>query len=63
MQKEWRKIVRHGDRWPGNEGIFSAVKRKYGESIVSRKKINMVFEGIQRFWAYDTLCNHSFQKT
>ncbi len=62
MQKEWRKSVGHGVRWPGNEGIFSAVKRKYGESIVSRKKINMIFGGIQRFWAYDIICSYAFQK-
>jgi hypothetical protein len=61
-QKKWRKEVCHGDRWPGNEGIFSAVKRKFGENIVSTKKGNMVFEAIQRFWAYDVICMYANQK-
>ena len=62
MQKKWRIKVRHGLRWPCTEGIFSAVKRKYGENIVSRKKANMIAEAIQRFWAYDTICTYALQK-
>lgn len=61
-QKRWRRKVIHGDRWPGNEGVFSAVKRKFGENVVSRKKTNMIAEAIQRFWAYDILCNYALQK-
>lgn len=61
-QKKWRKEVGHGDRWPGTEGIFSAVKRKFGENVVSRKKVNIVSEAIQRFWAYDTICNYVLKK-
>lgn len=62
LQKKWRKMVKHGNRWPGNEGIFSAVKRKFGENVVSTKKRNMVYEAIQRFWAYDIICNYAGQK-
>ena len=61
-QKKWRKRVGHGDRWPMTEGIFSAVKRKLGENIVSTKKGNMVFEAIQRFWAYDVISSYALQK-
>ncbi|MEM4100782.1 MAG: IS5/IS1182 family transposase, partial [Thermoplasmata archaeon] len=39
----------------GTEGIFSAVKRKYGENTVSRSKEGLIAEGYQRFWAYDTI--------
>lgn len=60
--EKWRKRVKHGLRWPGTEGIFSAVKRKFGENVVSRKKSNMIAEAIQRFWAYDTICNYAIQK-
>lgn len=42
-------------RWPGAEGIFSAVKRKFGENAVSRLTAGLVAEGDQRFWAYDEL--------
>jgi hypothetical protein len=62
MQSKWRKTVKHGMRWPITEGIFSAVKRKYGENVVSRKTSNMIAEAIQRFWAYDTICNYAIQK-
>ena len=62
FQKKWRKSVGHGDRWPGNEGIFSAVKREFGENVVSTKKANMVFEAIQRFWAYDIISTYSLRK-
>ena len=62
LQKKWRKKVGHGDRWPGNEGIFSAVKREFGENVVSTKKANMILEAIQRFWAYDLTCSYALQK-
>ena len=42
-------------RWVATEGIFSAVKRKFGENIVSKNKITMRAEAIQRFWSYDLL--------
>jgi hypothetical protein len=62
MQKKWREKVRHGLRWPGTEGIFSSVKRKFGENTVSRKTENLIAEAIQRFWAYDVICNYALQK-
>lgn len=51
----WAAQKEYGMRWPGTEGIFSAVKRKYGENTVSRSPGGLVAEGHQRFWAYDTL--------
>ncbi|MEM3256325.1 MAG: IS5/IS1182 family transposase, partial [Thermoplasmatales archaeon] len=36
-------------------GIFSAVKRKYGENTVSQSEECIIAEGYQRFWAYDTI--------
>jgi hypothetical protein len=44
------------------EGIFSAVKREFGENIVSTKKCNMIFEAIQGFWAYDIICAYALRK-
>lgn len=61
-QKRWRKEVHHGDRWPMTEGIFSAVKRKFGENVVSTEKKNMASEAIQRFWAYDVICAYALRK-
>jgi hypothetical protein len=62
MQKKWRKGVKLGLRWPATEGIFSAVKRKFGENTVSRKKENLPAEAIQRFWAYDVICSYAQQR-
>ena len=46
---------RYGMRWVCTEGIFSAVKRKFGENTVSRSDEGLLAEGYQRFWAYDTI--------
>ena len=40
-------------RWPGTEGIFSAVKRKFGKNCVSRSTEGLEAEGYQRIWVYD----------
>ncbi|MEM3290875.1 MAG: transposase, partial [Candidatus Micrarchaeaceae archaeon] len=34
--RKWAVYKKYGMRWVGTEGIFSAVKRKYGENTVSR---------------------------
>jgi hypothetical protein len=52
---EWAARKQYGLRWPGTEGIFSAVKRKFGENVVSRSSRGLVAEGYQRIWAYDEL--------
>jgi len=52
---EWAAQKQYGLRWPGTEGIFSAVKRKFGENVVSRSPAGLVAEGYQRIWAYDEL--------
>lgn len=53
--REWAETQGYGMRWPGTEGIFSAVKRKFGENTVSRSPRGRVAEGHERFWAYDEL--------
>ena len=39
----------------GKEGIFSAVKRKFGENTVSRSIVGLLAEGYQRFRVYDEM--------
>lgn len=51
--KEWAEDNNYGMRWPGTEGIFSAVKRKFGENCVSRGTEGLEAEGYQRLWIYD----------
>ncbi|MEM3778701.1 MAG: IS5/IS1182 family transposase, partial [Fervidicoccaceae archaeon] len=44
---KWAVYKKYGMRWVGTEGIFSAVKRKYGENTVSRSKEGLIAEGYQ----------------
>ena len=53
--KRWAELNSYGMRWPGTEGIFSAVKRKFGENTVSRSEDGLLAEGYQRFWTYDEM--------
>jgi hypothetical protein len=51
--RTWAEENHYGMRWPGTEGIFSAVKRKFGENCVSRSVEGLEAEGYQRLWIYD----------
>ena len=51
--RQWTEDNDYGMRWPGTEGIFSAVKRKFGENCVSRSTEGLEAEGYQRIWVYD----------
>ena len=42
-------------RWPGTEGIISAVKRKFGENMVARSPRGLEAEGYQKIRADDEL--------
>jgi len=53
--KNWAKGKQYGKRWPASEGIFSAVKRMFGESVMSHKKRYMYHEAKLKFWAYRQL--------
>jgi len=39
-------------RWPGTDGIFSAVKRKLGGSCTIRSTVGLEAEGYQMFWVF-----------
>ena len=51
--KTWAEENSYGMRWPGTEGIFSSVKRKFSENCVSRSARGLEAEGYQRFWVYE----------
>lgn len=53
--QEWAKKKEYGLRWPATEGIFSAVKRIFGESVQSHRKRNMYHEAKLKFWSYQKL--------
>jgi len=53
--KKWAKKRKYGQRWTGTEGIFSAVKRKFGECIRAHNIENALKEAKMKFWAYETV--------
>ena len=57
--KKWAKEKEYGRRWTGTEGIFSGVKRKFGENVRSTKIDNMLKEVKRKFWAYEQMQNYA----
>jgi hypothetical protein len=53
----WSKEKDYGKRWICAEGIFSAVKRIFGENVRSHKITNSYREAKLKFWAYQQLKN------
>ena len=51
--ERWARENNYGMRWPGTEGTFSAVKRKFGKNTVSRSIEGLLVERYQTFWAYE----------
>ena len=51
----WAREHGYGYRWSATEGIFSAVKRIFGEQIHARSEIGMVQEAKIKFWAYQRI--------
>ena len=44
-----------GMRWPATEGIFSAIKRVFGETLRATSEIGMIKEASAKIWAYTKL--------
>ncbi len=57
--KKWAEDKKYGQRWTGTEGIFSAVKRKFGEHVRSTKINNMLKEAKRKFWVYEQMKNYA----
>lgn len=53
--ENWAQTRDYGRRWTGTEGIFSAVKRKFGEHTRSHTIENALNEVTRKFWAYDRM--------
>ena len=51
--KTWAEEKRYGMRLSGTDGIFSAVKRKFGENCMTRSAKDPEADGFQRLWKYD----------
>ena len=57
--EKWAEKTSYGMRWPGTEGIFSAVKRKFGERVRAKNEINMLRAAKRKFWAYELIRNYA----
>ena len=53
--KRWAKKIGYGHRWTATEGIFSAVKRMFGEQIKATSEKGMLQEAACKIWAYQKL--------
>jgi len=53
--EKWVKEKDYSLRWPASEGIFSANKRIFGETVRATKKRNMCREVQLKFWFYNKL--------
>lgn len=60
--KKWAKKNEYGRRWTGTEGIFSAVKKIYGERVRAHKVENMCLEAKRKFWAYQIIKRYAEDK-
>jgi len=56
--KKWAKRVKYGLRW-AIEGIFSSIKRKFGEDLRARSLIGLLAEAMQKVWAYDAMVSYA----
>jgi len=49
---DWSKRVSYGKRWLATEGIFSAIKRMFGEQLAGKSEVGMVQEAKLKVWSY-----------
>ena len=50
--EDWAKRSNYGKRWVATEGIFSAIKRMFGEQLAGKSEIGMVQEAKMKIWSY-----------
>ena len=53
--KKWAKEKEYGFRWVSTEGIFSAKKRIFGETVRAKKKRSAYKEVRRKYWFYNQL--------
>ena len=50
--EQWARDKEYGRRWVATEGIFSAVKRMFGETLNGHRVRRLYHEAKLKFWAY-----------
>ena len=53
--KDWAKKNKYGFRWVATEGIFSAIKRIFGEQLAATSEIGLIQEAKIKIWAYQKI--------
>jgi len=53
--KKWARKRGYGHRWTATEGVFSAIKRVFGEQIKATSETGMLHEAACKIWAYQRL--------
>ena len=53
--KGWASKLKYGLRWTATEGIYSAIKRMFGEQLHGKTEIGMMQEVKMKFWTYKTI--------
>lgn len=61
--KKWAKQNGYGFRWTATEGIFSAIKRLFGEKLVAKSEIGLTQEAAIKIWAYQKIKRYSAQQS
>jgi hypothetical protein len=56
---EWSSKLKYGHRWPATEGIFSAIKRMFGEQLHATSETGMTQEAKMKIWTYTKMKQHS----
>lgn len=60
--KKWAKKNGYGYRWPATEGIFSAIKRIFGEQLSATSEIGLTQEAAIKIWAYQKIKRYGIQQ-
>ncbi len=55
----WANEIKYGTRWPATEGVFSAIKRIYGEQLAGKTELGMTQETKMKIWTYKTIKQYS----
>lgn len=53
--RDWAKKNKYGFRWVATEGIFSAIKRIFGEQLAATTEIGLIQEAKIKIWAYQKI--------
>ena len=53
--RKWARRNKYGYRWPATEGLFSAIKRMFGEQLSARSEIGMIQEASIKVWGYQVI--------